>query len=234
MKSKEITITKDKELRISSVELTEIINEFRKLESESTGKEFINLEHKDFMKKIRKEVSALKSLGIIGEGNFSQSSYINSQNKEQPCYSLNRDGMLQMLNSESVLVRYKTIEYINKIEEENKRLQEGQVLTLANQEIAELKETVKEFRIATEEAKKQFKPSHKRKIDYNKLIKSLTSSKEEEQTVKDWVFGLLNISKWEDICIDDTQKILKTITTVAGVLAVKRFEQLSLIEEEWD
>lgn len=232
MKSKEITITKDKELRISSVELTEIINEFRKLESESTGKEFINLEHKDFMKKIRKEVSALKSLGIIGEGNFSQSSYINSQNKEQPCYSLNRDGMLQMLNSESVLVRYKTIEYINKIEEENKRLQEGQVLTLANQEIAELKETVKEFRIATEEAKKQFKPSHKRKIDYNKLIKSLTSSKEEEQTVKDWVFGLLNISKWEDICIDDTQKILKTITTVAGVLAVKRFEQLSLIEEE--
>ena len=80
MKSKEITITKDKELRISSVELTEIINEFRKLESESTGKEFINLEHKDFMKKIRKEVSALKSLGIIGEGNFSQSSYINSQN----------------------------------------------------------------------------------------------------------------------------------------------------------
>lgn len=232
MKSKEITITKDKELRISSVELTEIINEFRKLESESTGKEFINLEHKDFMKKIRKEVSALKSLGIIGEGNFSQSSYINSQNKEQPCYSLNREGMLQMLNSESVLVRYKTIEYINKIEEENKRLQEGQVLTLANQEIAELKETVKEFRIATEEAKKQFKPSHKRKIDYNKLIKSLTSSKEEEQTVKDWVFGLLNISKWEDTCIDDTQKILKTITTVAGVLAVKRFEQLSLIEEE--
>ena len=232
MKSKEITITKDKELRISSVELTEIINEFRKLESESTGKEFINLEHKDFMKKIRKEVSALKSLGIIGEGNFSQSSYINSQNKEQPCYSLNRDGMLQMLNSESVLVRYKTIEYINKIEEENKRLQEGQVLTLANQEIAELKETVKEFRIATEETKKQFKPSHKRKIDYNKLIKSLTSSKEEEQTVKDWVFGLLNISKWEDTCIDDTQKILKTITTVAGVLAVKRFEQLSLIEEE--
>ena len=232
MKSKEIRRTKDEELRMSSVEVREIINEVRKLERESTGKEFINLEHKDFMKKIRKEVSALKSLGIIGEGNFSQSSYINSQNKEQPCYSLNRDGMLQMLNSESVLVRYKTIEYINKIEEENKRLQEGQVLTLANQEIAELKETVKEFRIATEEAKKQFKPSHKRKIDYNKLIKSLTSSKEEEQTVKDWVFGLLNISKWEDTCIDDTQKILKTITTVAGVLAVKRFEQLSLIEEE--
>ena len=59
---------------------------------------------------------------IKGEQNILPSSYINSQNKEQPCFKLTRDGMLQMLNSESALVRYKTIEYINYLEEKNKRL----------------------------------------------------------------------------------------------------------------
>ncbi|WP_206154837.1 hypothetical protein [Clostridium muellerianum] len=65
----------------------------------------------------RKELETLKNLGLGGIGNFSESSYINSQNKSQPCYELNRNGMLEMLNSESAFVRYKTIEYINKLEE---------------------------------------------------------------------------------------------------------------------
>ena len=112
----------NKEIRITSVELVEVINEFRKLESDTTGKKYTELLHKDFMKKIRTELETLKTLGLGGERNISPSSYINSQNKEQPCYSLNRDGMLEMLNSESALVRYKTIEYINKLEEDNKTL----------------------------------------------------------------------------------------------------------------
>ena len=74
------------------------------------------------MTKIRKEVETLKSLGLDGVQNILPSSYINTQGKEQPCFELNRDGMLQMLNSESTLVRYKTIEFINKLEEENRRL----------------------------------------------------------------------------------------------------------------
>lgn len=97
---------------IKSTELVDIINEFRKAE----GKE-AELRHNDFMTKIRKEIETLKNLGLEGERNFSQSSYTNSQNKAQPCYELNRDGMLQMLNSESTYVRFKTIEYINKLEE---------------------------------------------------------------------------------------------------------------------
>jgi hypothetical protein len=42
--------------------------------------------------------------------------YEDNYGRKQKCYELNRDGMLQMLNSESVLVRYKTIEYINQLE----------------------------------------------------------------------------------------------------------------------
>ena len=101
--------------RILSTDLVDIINEFRKLEG---GKAMLT--HDNFIKKIRKEVETLKSLGLDSAVNFNEAKYIDAQNKPRPCYSLNRDGMLQMLNSESTLVRYKTIEYINKLEEEIK------------------------------------------------------------------------------------------------------------------
>lgn len=107
----------DNEMRINSVDLVDIINDFRQLESSTTDKSFKELKHYDFMKKIKKELDTLESLGLSAAGNISVGSYIDKQNQERPCYSLNRDGMLQMLNSESALVRYKTIEYINLLED---------------------------------------------------------------------------------------------------------------------
>ena len=101
--------------RILSTDLVDIINEFRKLEG---GKS--SLLHKNFMAKIKKEIEVLESLGLDAGLNFQPSNYIGKDGTTRPCYSLNRDGMLQMLNSESTLVRYKTIEYINKLEEEIK------------------------------------------------------------------------------------------------------------------
>ena len=131
--SKELTnlgITLNEDGFITSVDLVEIINYFREEEFNILKDKGLNkknnvtlLTHGDFIKKIKKELEVLKSLGLIGQGNISKSSYINSQNKEQPCFKLNRDGMLQMLNSESTIVRYKTVEYINKLEEQLKQLQ---------------------------------------------------------------------------------------------------------------
>lgn len=107
-------------------------------------------------------------------------------------------------------------------------LKENIELLSATAEIRELKDTLEDFKKATEEAKQQYKPSHKRKLDYNKMIKSLTNNEEEVQVVKDWVFGLLNIQKWEDTCIDDSRKIIETITTVSRLLTIKKFEQLNM------
>lgn len=145
-----MVVLENGELKIKSTELVEIINDFRKVESEITGRTYIELAHYDFYKKIKRELAILKSLCLEGDGNISESTYINSQNKVQPCFELNRDGMLQMLNSESVLVRYKTIEYINKLEEQIK----GKVRPLTTEEMLELqfryakevKEEVKELR----------------------------------------------------------------------------------------
>ncbi|WP_432408623.1 Rha family transcriptional regulator [Wukongibacter sp. M2B1] len=120
MKINEMVRVDEKGLKIKSIDLVDVINRFRSMEVE--GKK--ELQHGDFMKKIRKEVKTLESLGLRGQGNFSSAKYFDKQGKERECYELNRDGMLQMLNSESTLVRYKTVEYINTLEKENKQLNE--------------------------------------------------------------------------------------------------------------
>lgn len=108
---------------ILSTNLVTIINEFRKVESEANEeKRFIELKHKDFMKKIRKEDETLKTLGLNGERNFSLVEYIDKKGEKRPCYELNRDGMIIMLNSESTIVRYYTMEYIKKLEEKLKQV----------------------------------------------------------------------------------------------------------------
>lgn len=101
---------------ITSVDLVRIINVFREQENRK------ELKHSDFTKKIRKELEILENAGISNEGNISLVEYMDSKGEMRPCFKLTRDGMLQMLNSESALVRYKTIEYINYLEEKNRHL----------------------------------------------------------------------------------------------------------------
>ena len=126
--SKELTnlgITLNKDGFITSVDLVEIINYFRNVERESglTGRLQNPLQHKSLLTKIRKEIEVLKNAGLEHEREFMPGSYTDKQNQKRPCYLLNRDGMLIVLNGESTLVRYKTVEYINKLEEQLKQLQ---------------------------------------------------------------------------------------------------------------
>ena len=105
------------EVMITSVELTRLINQFRQEEGNTTEKE-----HSDLLKSIRSEIETLEKAGIKGQGNFSPTSYIDNWNREKPCYSMNKSGVLQMLNKESAVVRYKTVQYIEKLEKENEKL----------------------------------------------------------------------------------------------------------------
>ena len=125
MSKKLLEITEQtKELRITSVELVDIINQFREEEFEilkekglSKKANYTELQHKSFMTKINKELETLKTLGLSNEQNILLVEYTDKKGEQRPCYSLNRDGMLQMLNSESAIVRAKTIEYINELEQ---------------------------------------------------------------------------------------------------------------------
>ena len=69
--------------------------------AEWTGKE-----HKHVIRDIRKE---MESLGEIGQTIFGQSSYLNSQNKPQPCFTMNRDGVMQLALKYDATSRYKCI-----------------------------------------------------------------------------------------------------------------------------
>lgn len=107
----------EKEARITSVELVDIINVIRKEEGNKA-----ELLHKSFMAKIDKELEIMEELKI-SQQNILPSDYTNARGKKYSCYSLNRSGMLQMLNSESATVRIKTIQYIEKLEEKVKQVE---------------------------------------------------------------------------------------------------------------
>ncbi|SCJ98930.1 Phage anti-repressor protein [uncultured Clostridium sp.] len=207
-----MVVLENGELKIKSTELVDIINDFRKVESETTNSKYVELRHNDFMTKIRKELEVLKLLGIEGERNFSQSTYINSQNKVQPCFELNRDGMLQMLNSESALVRYKTIEYINKLEEQVK----GQALNTS-----ELSPELQMFnQMFKAMANNELETKEAKRIALTADSKA-EEAKEEIQAIRDVV--AINSTNWRK----DTSTLISKIALKLG-----GYENINLLREE--
>lgn len=189
----------NEEVRINSVELVQIINEYRRAESEAIDKNYKILRHSDFMKKIRNELEVLKSLGLNNEGNISLVNYADSKGEERPCFSLNRDGMLQMLNSESVYVRYKTTEYINDLEEKSTK-----VNTLTSP--SNFNNLIEKIDTKTNQLSEYFRPTHKKKLDINKYIKQClgtNASKENCDKVKEILLTQLGCYKiYDEVPID--------------------------------
>lgn len=116
------------EINMTSLEVVELINNFRKLEDNKS-----ELRHRDFMTKTRKELETLEALGLSNERNISLYSYKASNGKTNPCYKLNRYGILTMTMSESTLVRYKIIEYIKALEDKITQLETQKLNNLTNQ-----------------------------------------------------------------------------------------------------
>lgn len=102
---------------MTSLEVVNLINNFRIEEGNETQKK-----HDVFLRDIRNEIEVLKNIGLEGLNNFAESYYINSQNKKQPCYKLTKKAIMQMLNKESALVRYKTQEYIEVLEKKTEKV----------------------------------------------------------------------------------------------------------------
>lgn len=76
----------DKEVRVTSLELVEVINEFRKQESEINGNKYTEKRHSDLMAKLRKiELNTHIKLEV--------NTYCDSQGKKRPCYLLSRNDI---------------------------------------------------------------------------------------------------------------------------------------------
>jgi Rha family phage regulatory protein len=117
-----------KEIQLTSLELAEI-----------TGKR-----HADVMRDIRNEIITLGE--EIGQRIFAQSSYTNSQNKEQPCYQFGRKGAMQLALKYDAKTRYKVIE---KLEE----LEKGQALKLDSKFMYQLAQNLEKKEKQIEEMK---------------------------------------------------------------------------------
>ena len=110
----ELLKLESKELRITSVELVDIINQFReeefnilkeralnnelneKLKKKLNKKyKYTKLSHKSFKGKIDKELETLETLGLNTGQNILPSEYKDTTGKKNPCYTLNRDGMFK-------------------------------------------------------------------------------------------------------------------------------------------
>lgn len=138
----------NQETTMTSLEVVDLINKFRVEE----GNEIVK-EHKDFMKSIRNEIASLEKAGIINGGNFSLVNYTDAKGEERPCYQMNKAGIMQMLNKESALVRYKTQQYIEALENKLKQ----QVKPLGTMDLLRLQfKAIEEQDNKIEEVKNEF------------------------------------------------------------------------------
>ena len=104
-------LNNNKEFTMTSLDVVDLVNKLRKEEGNTTKKE-----HKTLMRDIRKELEDLANAGVKDGYNFVLISYIDNSDREKPCYSMTKAGIMQMLNKESAYVRYKTQQYIEALE----------------------------------------------------------------------------------------------------------------------
>ena len=212
-------ITLNEDGFITSVDLVEIINYFRDIERESglTGKLQQPIQHKNFIARVKKESEILKNAGLEPGLNFKLGSYTDKQNQKRPCYFLNRDGMLMMLNSESTLVRYKTVEYINELEKQLKNAKEvidtvDEIVTKTGSlEEVEWEKIKKKSKFLTKEI-------HDKKTTYNQLINTMDNPVELQNKINEIiniVKPMKNVSVKKEI-INSAVKTLNTILDDIG------------------
>lgn len=198
--------------------------------------EMLGKEHSYVLREIdgSKDGNTVGIIPTLEKANFALSNYFipstyKAGTREYKCYLVTKMGCELLGNKQQgekgILFTAKYVERFNLME---RSIKENNIL-IANREIEELKDTVNELKKATEEAKKHYKPSHKTKLDYSKLIRTLTENEEEYQMLKESTFAVLGITKWEDTCIADSNKVTKTIKQISKLLELKKFKQLELL-----
>ena len=86
--------------------------------------EMIDMRHDNLMKKIRNYQRILDSSKLRSQDFFVPSTYVNNQNKEQPCYLLTKKGcemVANKLTGEKGVIF--TAKYVNRFEEMEKQIE---------------------------------------------------------------------------------------------------------------
>ena len=203
--------------------------------------EMMGVNHYDLLKKIEGAKDRKGYMQIITERHLSVSEYFNktsykdTSGKENKNYQVTKKGCEliahKITGEKGVIFTLKYIEKFHAMEEQLQKtaieLQVLKVKELENQ-VKKLEEVNKELEKSTQEAKTMMKLSHKNKLDFNRMIKSVVANKEEEKTLKAWVLAVNNAAQWQDIPVCKYQKVAQDILNIAPLVSTKTFEQLKL------
>lgn len=118
------------ELLSNAVELTSLQL------AEITGKE-----HKNILRDIKDEMQKLENAGEKGLSIFELSSYTNSQNKEQPMYKLNKEGVMQISMRYSAVIRRRVV--VKLIQLESVTSERKEIFKLENERMKIVNERMK-------------------------------------------------------------------------------------------
>ena len=203
--------------------------------------EMMGVNHYDLLKKIEGAKDRKGYMQIITERHLSVSEYFNktsykdASGKENKNYQITKKGCEliahKITGEKGVIFTLKYIEKFHAMEDQLQKttieLQVLKVKELENQ-VKKLEEVNKELEKSTQEAKNMMKLSHKNKLDFNRMIKSVVANKEEEKTLKAWVLAVNNAAQWQDIPVCKYQKVAQDILNIAPLVSTKTFEQLKL------
>ena len=200
--------------------------------------EMVDMEHKLLLRKIYGSKDRNGYITILSKNQmepakyFIESTYIDAQGKERKNCQITKIGcelIAHKITGEKGILF--TARYIEKFHAMEEQLQETtialKVKELENQ-VKKLEEVNKELEKSTQEAKSMMKLSHKNKLDFNRMIKSVVANKEEEKTLKAWVLAVNNAAQWQDIPVCKYQKVAQDILNIAPLVSTKTFEQLKL------
>jgi hypothetical protein len=102
---------------INSKKLCNMINTFREEEGNRA-----KLGHDKLLRRIKNEIDSLSKSDIDISRQFRLDVYADEYDRQQPCYVMDKRGVMQILIKESAFVRYKICEYIEQLEKENEEL----------------------------------------------------------------------------------------------------------------
>lgn len=180
--------------------------------------EMMDTRHDNLLKKIDNINKDLTDLNFKVSEYWIEKTYKDVSGKENRGLEITRKGCEFLANKttgkKGNVFTYKYIERFHAMEEQLQK-------TTIELQIQELKEL-------TSKAESLMKLSHKNKLDFNRMIKSVVANKEEEKTLKAWVLAVNNAAQWQDIPVCKYQKVAQDILNIAPLVSTKIFEQLKL------
>ena len=180
--------------------------------------EMMDTRHDNLLKKIDNINKDLTDLNFKVSEYWIEKTYKDASGKENRGLEITRKGCEFLANKtigkKGNVFTYKYIERFHAMEDQLQK-------TTIELQIQELKEL-------TSKAESLMKLSHKNKLDFNRMIKSVVANKEEEKTLKAWVLAVNNAAQWQDIPVCKYQKVAQNILNIAPLVSTKTFEQLKL------